>query len=84
VYSSNLLSFHPTIFFELANHGKNLHYNMDYSYLPSIVNLLAYSFESDHAVFARLLDILKIGCLDIFGKGFDLVELLDAITKQEI
>jgi hypothetical protein len=76
--------FTKPFFFELANHGKNLHYNMDYSYLPSIVNLLAYSFESDHAVFTELLNILRIGCLDIFGKGFDLVVLLDAITKQEI
>lgn len=57
---------------------------MDYSYLPSIVKLLAYSFESDHKIFTELLELFKQGCLNIFGKGFDLIKLLDSITEQEI
>ena len=57
---------------------------MEYSYLPSIIKLLAYSFESDHTDFMDLLNLLKDGCLEIFGKEFDLVVLLDAITEQEI
>lgn len=57
---------------------------MEYSYLPSIIKLLAYSFESDQAIFEDLLKLLKDGCLEIFGKGFDLVVLLDAIIEQEI
>lgn len=57
---------------------------MEYSYLPSIIKLLAYSFESDHNIFMDLLNLLKEGCLEIFGKGFDLAVLLDAITEQEI
>jgi hypothetical protein len=57
---------------------------MDYSYLPSIVKLLAYSFENDHGTFTKLLELFKKGCLNIFGKGFDLIKLLDSITEQEI
>jgi superoxide dismutase len=57
---------------------------MEYSCLPSTIKLLAYSFESDHGVFMNFLDLLKNECLKIFGKGFDLVVLLDAITELEI
>ena len=55
---------------------------MEYSCLPSIVKMMAYSFESDNATFIKLLDCFKDGCLQIFGKGFDLVMLLDAVTEQ--
>lgn len=57
---------------------------MEYSCLPSIVKMMAYSFESDNDTFVKLLNCFKNGCLQIFGKGFDLVMLLDAITEQEI
>lgn len=57
---------------------------MEYSCLPSIIKLLAYSFESDKTVFTDLLILLKGGCLQIFGKGFDLAVLLDSITELEI
>ena len=57
---------------------------MDPDYLPFIIEMLVYSFESDYDMLVQLLDIFKGGCMQIYGQEYNLVRLIEAVTAEEI